>query len=72
MTRIGRRFTPPGHELKHMNWNISVTWSLPAAERQLKLKLLSLENYSYVYSRVNMTRIGRRFNPPGHELKHMN
>ena len=32
ITRIGRLFKPPGHELKHINWNMLVTKSLPAAK----------------------------------------
>lgn len=36
ITRIGRLFKPPGHELKHIIWNISVTKSLPAMKSKTK------------------------------------
>ena len=38
ITRIGRLFKPPGHELKHIIWNISVTKSLPALKSKTKTK----------------------------------
>lgn len=36
ITRIGRLFKPPGQELKHIIWNISVTKSLPAMKSKTK------------------------------------